>query len=287
MSQVYDCFTFFSELDLLEIRLHELSPVVTRFVIAESPTTFQGRPKPLHFLENRDRFRPFADRIRHIVVKDMPGGTSEADNWRREYHQRNALLGGIGDAAPDDLVMLSDVDEIPRAAAVTEAARSSEPGAVVHCFELEMFRYYINLQEGEPWVRSSPRTVRRRYLRSFQALRGVKPPTTNPLRSLQRWVAGSIGLGTPIRRKLLRDAGWHFTSLGGVEAFAEKLRSFSHVEPERRRSPDADMVEPAKARIEAALDKGGLRPVPVDDRFPRYLIDNLPRFRDLLAPNTA
>jgi hypothetical protein len=115
----------------------------------------------------------------------------------------------------------------------------------------------------------------------------VKPPTTNPLRSLQRWVAGSIGLGTPIRRKLLRDAGWHFTSLGGVEAFAEKLRSFSHVEPERRRSPDADMVEPAKARIEAALDKGGLRPVPVDDRFPRYLIDNLPRFRDLLAPNTA
>jgi beta-1,4-mannosyl-glycoprotein beta-1,4-N-acetylglucosaminyltransferase len=284
LSQVYDCFTFFSELDLLEIRLHELSPVVTRFVIAESPTTFQGRPKPLHFLENRDRFQPFADRIRHIIVEDMPGGTSEADNWRREHHQRNALLGGIGDAAPDDTVLLSDVDEIPRAEAVTEAARSSGPEAVVHCFELQMFRYYINLREAEPWVRNGPRTIRRRYLRSFQALRDVKPPVVNPLRSIQRWVAGSIGLGVPIRRRLLHDAGWHFTSLGGAEAFAEKLRSFSHVDPERRRSPDADMMEPAKAQIKAALDEGGLQCVSIDNRFPRYLVDNLPRFRRLVAP---
>jgi beta-1,4-mannosyl-glycoprotein beta-1,4-N-acetylglucosaminyltransferase len=147
-----------------------------------------------------------------------------------------------------------------------------------------MFRYYVNLREAEPWVRSSPRAIRRRHLRSFQALRDVKPPAADPFSSVQRWVTGSIGLGVPIRRKLLHDAGWHFTSLGGAEALAEKLRSFSHLEPERRRSPDADMVEPARMRISAALDEGGLQRVPIDDRFPRYLVDNLSRFRGLVAP---
>jgi hypothetical protein len=72
MPRIFDCFTFLNEFDLLEIRLHELAPVVDRFVIAESPVTFTGRPKPLHFLDNRARFAAFADKIIHIVVDDQP-----------------------------------------------------------------------------------------------------------------------------------------------------------------------------------------------------------------------
>jgi len=94
MPRIFDCFTFLNEFDLLEIRLHELAQVVDRFVIAESPVTFTGRPKPLHFLDNRARFAAFADKIIHIVVDDQPVTDSA---WEREWHQRNALERGIAD----------------------------------------------------------------------------------------------------------------------------------------------------------------------------------------------
>ena len=71
---VFDCFPFFNEVELLEIRLAEMSRAVDVFVLAESPVTHQGNPKPLIFDDNRSRFRSYLSRIRHIVVEDMPGG---------------------------------------------------------------------------------------------------------------------------------------------------------------------------------------------------------------------
>ena len=65
---IYDCFTFFNELDLLDIRLHELASTVDVFVLAEAPLTFQGQPKPLVFQEHRNRYRTYLDKIRHVVV---------------------------------------------------------------------------------------------------------------------------------------------------------------------------------------------------------------------------
>ena len=157
MARVFDCFTFFNELDLLEIRLNELSPVVDVFVVAEAPLTFQGDPKPLHFHANRRQFEKFADRIRHVVVGRMPEGKSRRDNWRREYHQRDALATAIGDAGPDDFVLLSDVDEIPRAASIRAAMEQEEQRPTVHCFELAMFSFFLNRRHDEPWSRSGPR----------------------------------------------------------------------------------------------------------------------------------
>ena len=85
---VYDCFPFFNELELLELRFVELNDVVDRFVIAEAPVTHAGKPKPMSFLEKRDRFKPWLDKIIHVVVDDMPTGTND---WARENHQRNSL----------------------------------------------------------------------------------------------------------------------------------------------------------------------------------------------------
>lgn len=69
--RIYDCFTFFNELDLLELRLNELASVVDYFVIAEATHTFTGKPKPLHFKENAARFEAFLPRIIHIIVEDF------------------------------------------------------------------------------------------------------------------------------------------------------------------------------------------------------------------------
>lgn len=283
MPRVFDCFTFFNELDLLEIRLDELAPAVDVFVIAEAPLTFQGDPKPLHFQENRRRFDRFASRIRHVVVDRMPAGESGRDNWRREYHQRNALATAIADARPDDLVLLSDVDEIPRDDSIRTALAQKEPLPTVHCFELAMFSFFVNCRHQEPWSRSGPRMTRRRNLGSMQGLRNVHPPTPNPLRSTLRAVSASISMGRPVRRVVHRNAGWHFSSMGGVERVAQKLGAFSHIVEERVQDPDATMAQVAARMMLHARSDPSIRQVAIDASFPRHLAANQERFAHLIA----
>ena len=75
--RLFDCFCFFREFDVLEIRLKELAGLVDRFVVVESAWDFSGNPKPLHFEENKERFAPFLDRIAHIIVRDRPPNEAE------------------------------------------------------------------------------------------------------------------------------------------------------------------------------------------------------------------
>lgn len=238
---VYDCFTFFNELDLLEIRLEEMDRAVDVFVIAEAPVTFQGHPKPLHFAANRDRFRRFLPRIRHLVVEDMPSGGSP---WDREHHQRNALRRGLGDAAPGDTVLISDVDEILRPAAIAEARRR----AAFCFFAMELHLYFLDREAG-PWLKAyaAPADI-------IAVMASLDAP--------RRREAGYLGdIGLPAVGHVISDAGWHFTWTGGIDRMLEKLRSFSHDEPAVARWQDRDAL---LAEVEAGrffADGRPLRPV--------------------------
>lgn len=106
--RIFDCFIFFNELDLLELRFAEHYDQVDFFVICELSSTFKGLPKPLLFRDNRSRYSPFLNKIRHVVVDDMP---SSGDAWGREFHQRSAIKRALGDLAPEDVVIVSDCDE--------------------------------------------------------------------------------------------------------------------------------------------------------------------------------
>jgi len=285
MARLYDCFVFSTELDLLEIRLHELAHVVDFFVLAEAEVTFKGKPKPLVFQNNRDRFARFAERIRHVVVKDMPRGTTKADNWRRQRYQRNALIAGIDDARPEDVVVLSDVDEIPRAESVRALAATPDSFATVHCLEQRMYRYFLTYQCRELWSRSGPRAVRRRYLHTMQGLRYVRPPTSGPMRSALRWLYASAYMRRAVRRTVHEDAGWHFSSMGGVNAVAAKFRSNCAALPEHERDPGRDFADIAAARIAWAKADERLRKVPFDDSFPAFLLENR-RATAIYSPTT-
>jgi hypothetical protein len=135
--KVYDCFLYNGEVEALEIRLHELAEVVHRFVIVESGKTFRGGRKELSFDPLDPRIAPFAARIRYIVVSDMPryGRAAQLEGW-----QRNAVLRGVPDAAEDDLVLVSDVDEIPSAAAVREIVRDDQN----RIFGLQLASYQVS-----------------------------------------------------------------------------------------------------------------------------------------------
>src|SRR5947208_2297917 len=109
---IYDCFTFFNELDLLEIRLNVLTEIVDRFVLVEAHQTHQGEHKPLYFAENRARFHRYNDKIIHVVVDGFP--PDAVSPWDRENHQRNCIARGLAGARLGDTVLISDADEIPR-----------------------------------------------------------------------------------------------------------------------------------------------------------------------------
>ena len=102
--KIYDAFTFQNELDLLELRLEELSDVVDYFVLVEATKTFRNNDKPLFFHKNKTRYTKFLDKIIHVIVDDMPGGD---DPWSREYHQRNCITRGLTNLKEEDLVIIS------------------------------------------------------------------------------------------------------------------------------------------------------------------------------------
>lgn len=141
---IYDCFTFFNEFDLLEVRLRELDPVVDVFVLAEATRTFSGTPKPLYFEENKEHFWPYLHKIRHIIVDDMP---DDPDPWKLESHQRRSLARGLVGLDDMDVVIVTDADEILRHQTV--ASLPDHP-AQVSGFRLALSYFRFNYRHTLP-----------------------------------------------------------------------------------------------------------------------------------------
>jgi hypothetical protein len=273
---IYDCFTFFNELDLLDIRLHELASTVDVFVLAEAPLTFQGERKSLVFQQHRDRYRPYLDQIRHVVVEDMPTG-EQPSQWTREYFQRNALKRGLTDARDSDLVIISDADEILRADAIQEAARRAE-----FCFfELDFFNYYMDWKVTEwpvgPWIEP--------YAAPWSIIRDMADfsrPRANPY-------AYMTEIGTTPDSGVIKRGGWHFSWLGGPERMVEKLEAFSHTEPDVVAWRDVGRLAEEVRQRRFFYNGVTLTQVPVDAAFPALIRERETEYRrhGLLSPTES
>lgn len=151
--KIIDAFIFYNELDLLYYRLSVLYAHVDKFVLVEATLTFAGNPKPLYYSENKDRFSQFADKIIHVVVDDLkpnavyiPGNGYDDDVWENEFYQRNCIDRGIKqlDLMDEDLIMISDLDEIPNMNSVYEFIRATLDTTKI-AISLEQDMYYYNL----------------------------------------------------------------------------------------------------------------------------------------------
>lgn len=140
---VYDCIPFFNELDILKLRLHILDPIVDKFIIEEATVTFSGEPKELCFEKNKAMFQEFLPKIEYIVVDDSP---KEATTHERDKFQKNALAKGLKDAADEDVIILSDVDEIPNPKALENIIAEFDPDKVYHLAQ-RMFYCFVNMEE--------------------------------------------------------------------------------------------------------------------------------------------
>jgi beta-1,4-mannosyl-glycoprotein beta-1,4-N-acetylglucosaminyltransferase len=232
MNQVYDCFPFFKELDILEIRLRELWDLVDKFVLVESNKTHSGRDKPLFFSDHRDRFAPFLEKIIHIVA-DPP---ESASIWQREGFQRDAIKRGLDDAKPDDLVIVSDLDEIPKPEALRKIIATSG-SRTIHCLQCDQYRMRLNLRmlPDSDVHHLGPVIVSRRHFRAASAQRAFWPRTGYrklPAGLTKAWdalrVRKKLGFyGIP---NVVRGGAWHFSFIGDDDAIRYKLASYAHQE---------------------------------------------------------
>lgn len=265
MPKVFDCFTFFNELEILDLRLAEMSEVVDYFVLVESSLTFTGLPKPLYFLENQNRYAAFKDKIIHIVVDDFPETHSF---WAREHYQREAIRRGLEKCQSDDLVIISDVDEILRPRCVKAAC---ELDGFIQ-FHMDMYQFFLNLRAyKDSWTAC--------FAFKYEYINRV--PDFSRIRPKQH--KAEIEAIFPGKFYRLHDAGWHFTHLGGLDMLRQKFKSYSH----------ANDLWPRCMMREGALVKhlamGGVvgncwqlsEFLPIDDTFPVHVQFREAYYREL------
>lgn len=210
MSKIYNCFPFFNELDILELKLAQEYHLVDYFVISESTKDFMGRSKPLFFAENTNRYAAYLDKIMHIVVDDMPGGD---DPFEREYYQRHSLTRISSQAADKDIFIISDADEILRKEAI-DSIRDLNGIAI---FDMPMFQFYMNLRQA-PGGWTACYAASNKFLKKISHI------------SKFRWDRSSMAsvLGQDGTLSNIADSGWHFTHLGGINSLKMKFQSYSH-----------------------------------------------------------
>lgn len=220
---VYDCFCYFNEDMLLRLRFETLWECVDFFIICESRKTISGLDKALNF--DIKKFEKFSSKIRYLVIDSYPFETT--DPWKNERYQRNYLSKGLYDAKPSDLIMVSDVDEIPRPGVWDSYDNAKFLRA--DCQQM-MYAYYLNNRwedDGKPviWFGTKITTFKnfqRYFCQSMELLRNYK--ATGFLRGLKRaWFK-------KFKVQKMSNAGWHFTWMSGVDQIIKKLESFAHQE---------------------------------------------------------
>ena len=231
MMNIYDCFMYFDEDLLLDIRLNSLEKFVKKFVITEATYTHNGNKKKLNFDINN--FKKFKDKIIYIVVdkqpdniqnlsendsKDRSGEKLILNGMARDYYQREKLADGLDAARDDDLVLISDLDEIPNLESVDLKKIKNN----ILIFEQKILYYKLNLVYNK-FLWQGTRGVKYKNLFSPQWLRNIKG------KNYPKW-----RLDTFFSKKkysnlsIIKNGGWHFTCLKTAEQLEKKLLNYAH-----------------------------------------------------------
>ena len=229
--RIFDCFMFYDENVVLDIRLNSLKNFVDYFVIVESKFYHNGKKRDLKFDINR--YSEFKNKIIYIVQdeelqnlekineNDDEGMISSkliSNAHKRENFQRNLIINGLNKANEDDLIIISDVDEIPNLKDLNIAIVKNK----IVIFEQNIFYYKLNRYlEGFVWYGS--KACKKKNLKSPQWLRNIKNKKFNFWR-LDTFFSGK----KYINKVYIKDGGWHFSNLKKPIDIEVKLKSYLH-----------------------------------------------------------
>ena len=283
MRKIYDCFLFFNEIDLLKLRMNILKNKVDYFVIVESTSTFTSKNKSLLFQKHRKQFSDFEDKIIHVVVNDTPTDfrnlkyvndeitnkiikhVDESTGWDKnnpkdtqwgvETYQRECIIRGLVNCNEDDIIIISDLDEIPNPDELYKLHEMTHDD--FYEFKQNMYCYYVNLLKESNW--SGPKACTHKRLTNI---------SINHLRQ------------NKFTNNVIKNGGWHFSFFGGANKVKEKIEAYSHQEYNNEYIKE-NIVSNIQNNIDPFF-RGKLTKVDIDSSYPEYLIKNINKYKDMI-----
>ena len=239
----------------------ELYDVVDYFVLTEATQTHAGIEKPLFYKENEKLFQKYADKIIHRIV-EFP---ETNDAWVRERCQRDSVNEYLATVCSDnDVVIISDADEIPQAEAVLQYMQDFTDKLVV--LEQDTYYYYLNYKNIE---------MDEQYLNSkILPYKMLKTYTPCHIRYADKY--------NIVKYERISNAGWHFSFMGGTERIQDKLKAYAHQEYNEDKFTNLDRL---KQVVDEGLDvhekPSKWQIVEIDDSFPKLVRSNIAHFTKL------
>ena len=223
--KIFDCTMFFDEKMMYDLRLNLLNDYVDKFVVVESLYTHRGNKKNQNF--NIDDYKKFKDKIIYILIDEEPNDLYEINNkkdneglkrlntLKRIKLQYNSLAKGIKEADPDDLIILSDCDEIPNLKNINNSLNND-----ILVFKQQLYYFKFNfLYKNYDWFGS--KACKKKLLKTFEWLRYVKS------KKYAFWRIDTMFSNTKYKNiKIIEDGGWHFTKIKKPEDIFYTLSNF-------------------------------------------------------------
>ena len=224
--KIIDCTTFYSEHLMLDVRFNTLNEKVDKFIVVESLFSHSGKPKKLNF--DIKNYQKFKDKINYIIIENEPEGLIVNQNLSSAEKRLNSLkrveqsydymAKSLNDAEDNDLIILSDNDEIPN----LNSKQFLNSKKNIFIFEQLFFYYKFNLHyDLMNWFGS--KACRKKKLMSMSWLRNLKN------KQYPFWRFDTLFSKTKYNNlEIIKDGGWHFTNLMTVEKLYEKMSNFGH-----------------------------------------------------------
>jgi beta-1,4-mannosyl-glycoprotein beta-1,4-N-acetylglucosaminyltransferase len=259
--KIYDCFIFFNEFELLELRLNLLDKMVDYFVLVEADKTHKNEDKEFHFENNKDRFKKYLHKIIHIKVNDMPDydPNNPNDKWKPEIHHRNCIARGLQNLDPEDIVLISDIDEIPnpnviellnnnRCSIIFKTRGRAQLNLVQ---VLKLFPDSLFKNHGMRLLDRTPLALEQTLFCYF-VNRRLKWKWNGTV------ITKAKNFTTPQEIRSRRDKfpriqnnGWHFTYLGGADRVLLKMNSITETEAN---AYSANYIEKCMTKLKSEED---------------------------------
>ena len=292
--KLVDCFMYFDEDLILDIRLNTLDKFVDYFVIVESTSTHSGEKNELKFDINK--YKDFKDKIIYLIYENIPKEIVNLDTIINEKHKeynkimnaiyrenshRNYISEGLKNASNEDIIMISDIDEIPN----LEEKTFSNFNKKILMFQQDMFYYKFNLKlPNLDWT--GTKGCRKKFLKSPQWLRNIKD-RKYPFYRLDTFFSDT----KYVNIKIISNGGWHFSNLKTASEIEFKLKSYLH-HREFDENPLSveeinDLIKNKQAIYDLKVDKrvnkigdgSKLEKYP-SDKLPKFLQDNLNDYKE-------
>ena len=290
--KIYDCTTFYSEHMMLDVRFHILNDYVEKFIVTESLYSHSGQPKKLNFDINN--YPKFKDKIIYLVIDQEPDDLIKIENTKEHQGLKrinslkrielsyNYMMKATENLANDDLIILSDNDEIPN----LNSKQFKQSNKNVFIFKQLFFYYKFNLlYDLMPWFGS--KACKKKSLKSFSWLRNLKS------KKYSFWRLDTYFNENKLTNlEIIKDGGWHFTNIKTPEELYIKMTNFGHhnefelsgltVEDLRKKIDEGvvfynhflDQTDQNKWNYDYKLKKINI------DLLPKYLQDNSEKFKE-------